>query len=139
MYLLGLVERTQAAAANLDLDLPTILKQGLLVYVGLKARLRMAVGVTDVVAAHSRLIANVASHIKFSSVSLIVTVSQLRYGWQGTAVTVSSRKCLLRSVQVSRSAQRPWPDGWRHSLLEPANPQTYITRAPWSSGPRHLR
>ena len=52
MYLLGLVERTQAAAANLDLDLLALADQGLLVDVGLEPGLGVAVGMADVVAAH---------------------------------------------------------------------------------------
>ena len=58
----GLVYRTQAPAADLDLDVPAILEQGLFVDIGFEAGLGVAVGVADVIAAHSGLVANIASH-----------------------------------------------------------------------------
>ena len=58
----GFVYRTQAPAADLDLDVPAILEQGLFVDIGKEAGLGVAVGVADVIAAHSGLVANIASH-----------------------------------------------------------------------------
>ena len=63
MYLLGLVERTQAAAANLDLDLLALADQGLLVDVGFKPGLGMTVRVAYIVTAHPGLEANLTAHI----------------------------------------------------------------------------
>ncbi len=58
----GFVYRTQAPAADLDLDVPAILEQGLFVDIGKEAGLGVAVGVADVIAAHSGLVADIASH-----------------------------------------------------------------------------
>ena len=59
----GLAERAQAPSANLNLYRLAILHQGLLVNIGRKTGLCMAVGVADVITGHPSLETNFTSHI----------------------------------------------------------------------------
>ena len=58
----GLAEGAQAPGANLNLDRLAVLHQGLLVNVGRKTGLGVAVGVADVIAGHPSLETDVTSH-----------------------------------------------------------------------------